>query len=469
MVNGGSGVPAGIPLVKVADVKAVRGLWTRVRDAYSARSLELTSPTAPLTLGGGISVPTRAIIAASAVAIASALAVAAGGPFGVIFFFPALAIAGIFGGFFLSLAAFTVTVVLIQFLFPEVPALLLDIGAALQVGLAMLGRVFFRESRRWGVRHRRLLGAVSAATTISDPQGRIERPHPDLGRLIGMDWPDYAGTGWLSAIHPDDVAKMIPAVPGNNGNPQHAETRLKDPATGDWRWYYMRAVPLFDDAGNVVEWISTLTDIHQNKMADEHQQMVIGEARHRLKNLITIIEALAKSSRPANEPVVDTFLKKFSGRLHALSAAGDLALASNFAAIDVGEIVRASLAPFLETESDRLTYAGPKLALSEATGGALALGLHELSTNAIKYGALSVPDGRVSFVWRAEPQGDNETVVMEWIETGRPNGAAPEREGFGGRLIRFIPSREKNGKVDIEYRPDGFYCRVSFIRAVKSA
>jgi len=196
---------------------------------------------------------------------------------------------------------------------------------------------------------------------------------------------------------------------------------------------------------------------------------VIGEARHRLKNLITIIESLAKSSKPKEDPAVDEFMRKFSGRLHALSAASDLSLASNYSAIDTRQIVQATLAPFLEKESERLTFDGPPLALSEATGGSLALGLHELATNAIKYGALSMPSGRVRFSWRSEIHGGDETVFMDWTETGRSNVPPPEREGFGGRVIKFIPSREKNGKVDSEYRPEGYCCRISFTRTVKPA
>jgi two-component sensor histidine kinase len=205
-------------------------------------------------------------------------------------------------------------------------------------------------------------------------------------------------------------------------------------------------------------------------MAEEQQQLVIGEARHRLKNLITIIESLAKSSRPRSSAAVDDFLRKFSGRLHALSAASDLSLASQYSAIDTEEIVRATLAPFLELDSKRISFGGPKLALSEGTGGALAMGVHELATNAIKYGALSVSGGQVAFTWTVENTGDGDTVVMEWIERGAAQTSPPlQSEGFGERVIRFIPSREKNGKVDIEYRPEGYYCRISYLRSQRAA
>lgn len=448
-------------------MNAVESLWARLRDGYSAQALELTSPVPPTTLDGGLSLAKRALITVVSMAIGTGLASLAGSPFGVIFIFPALAIAGVFGGAVLALASLAVTVILVNLLFPNAPALLLDLGAAVQVGVALLGRALFRESRRWGVRYRRLVSAISSATTISNPDGRVERPNPELGRLIGMDWPDYAELGWLAAVHPDDVQAM--AAPRTDGQPYQAEIRLKNPSTGDWHWYDLQAIPLIGEDGRVVEWISSLSDIHQDKLAQEHQKLVVGEARHRLKNLITIIESLAKSSKPKDDAAVDEFMRKFSGRLHALSAAGDLALASNYSVIDTEEIVRATLAPFLELDGRRLSFGGPKLSLSEATGGQLALGVHELATNAIKYGALAVPDGRIAFTWKAEPAEGGETIVMEWTEHGRPTVPAPEREGFGGRLIKFIPSREKNGKVDVELRPDGYYCRISFWRPYSTA
>jgi PAS domain S-box-containing protein len=447
-------------------VKTVESLWARARDAFSAQALELTSPAVPRTLNGGLSITTRAIISAAAMAVGSALTLAVGPPVGVVFLFPALTIVGVAGGMELGLVALALVMILTNFAFRGASGWLLDGAAALQLAVGLAGRVLFRESRTWGVRHRSLLSTISAATTVSDGSGRIERPHPELARLLGLDWPDYAGTGWMQAIHPDDHPKVSPH---NDGQPRRAEIRLRNSGSGDWRWYDLRATPLFDENGKVVEWISALTDIHQAKMAEEHQRLVIGEARHRLKNLITIIESLAKSSRPRSSAAVDDFLRKFSGRLHALSAASDLSLASQYSAIDTEEIVRATLAPFLELDSKRISFGGQKLALSEGTGGALAMGLHELATNAIKYGALSMPEGQVSFTWHVEDAGDDATIVMEWIENGAAQSAPPEREGYGGRVIKFIPSREKNGKVDVEFRPDGYYCRVSFLRPKKAA
>jgi len=440
----------------------LRQAWTGLRDRFSASVLGTTSPVVP-RLDGGLSRLARLGITAACIALAFLAMAVSGTPGGMMFFFPALMIAGIFGGAAQALAALAVSLVLVRLLFPGLELWLFGAAASALTLAALVLRVFFRESRRWGVRYRRLLSAISQAVTVSDDRGRIERPHPELERLIGMQWPAYAGTNWLASVHPDDRARLRPAGPYKDVTVQSAEIRLKDPASGDWRWHTMRAVPLLDEDGEVAEWISILTDVHERKLSGEQQDMMVGEARHRLKNLMTIIDSLVKSSRPRNaDATVDAYQKKLSGRLHALSAASDLALAGNYGSMNAREVIAATLAPFLETESARLTFGGPDLSLNQATGGSLALGVHELTTNAIKHGALSVPEGRVDFHWTVTANGGDSRVEMVWKESGGPPPKKPERDGYGARVISFIPSREKNGKVTMDFPPDGYVCRIAF-------
>jgi PAS domain S-box-containing protein len=435
---------------------------TGLRDRFSASVLGTTSPAVP-RLDGGLSRPARLLIAAAALVLAAIAAWIAGAPWGALFFFPALTIAGIFGGLALAVLAYAASLFAAALFVSGGGFWLFAAAAGVQTLVALTLRVLFRESRRWGVRYRRLLSSIASAITISDDRGRIEWPHPDLARLIGMRWPDYAGTKWLGAIHPDDRAKLTPTGPFKEVSVQRAEIRIKDPVSGDWRWHLMRAVPLLDDEGEVEEWISALTDVHERKLSGEQQDMMIGEARHRLKNLMTIIDSLVTSSRPRDaDDTVDDFQNALLGRLHALSAASDLALAGNYTTMNAKEVIAATLAPFLETESARLTFDGPDLALKQATGGSLALGVHELTTNAIKHGALSVPEGRVDFRWTIAPDPNGKRVEMVWKESGGPPPRGPERAGYGARVIAFIPSREHNGKVAMEYPPDGYVCRIAF-------
>lgn len=119
----------------------------------------------------------------------------------------------------------------------------------------------------------------------------------------------------------------------------------------------------------------------------------------------------------------------------------------------------------MEERSSRFLLSGPDLYLSEATGGTLGMAIHEMATNALKYGALSNDHGTVSVRWSAQPLAEElEKITVEWKERDGPQAAAPSREGFGTRLIRSVPARERSGEVDLQYHPDGLYCRIAFVR-----
>jgi two-component sensor histidine kinase len=193
--------------------------------------------------------------------------------------------------------------------------------------------------------------------------------------------------------------------------------------------------------------------------------------RHRLKNLLTIIDALAKNSRSKLDgPEVEAFQKRFLGRLHALGAAADLVLAGKNVTVECGAIVRATLAPFMEENAARFLISGPELHLSEETGGTLGLAIHEMATNALKYGALSAQAGKVFIRWGVLPaDAGEERVEIEWTERGGPRPVPPSKEGFGTRLIRTVPARERRGEVDIAYEAGGFTCRIAFLRPASGA
>jgi two-component sensor histidine kinase len=437
-----------------------------LRDAFSSAVLGTTSAAAP-ALSGGLSLRTRAAVTLVAFAISAALAFAflpIAGPPAVLFFFPALMIAGIFGGVVLTGISLLVAIWCSAtfFIRTENGFVLFASATALQSAIALVLRELFRESRRWGVRFRTLIGSVSSAVVISDPMGQIERRQPEFERITGMVWPEYAGMGWLKAVHPDDL-QIGQNEPGVKNSVLRRTVRLRGAAGDDWHWYQFRSVAVPGREGRPAELISILFDIHSQKLAQEERDIQAGEIRHRWKNLMTVITSLASSSQPEGDASVESYVKKLLGRLHALSAAGDHAIVSN-RAIDIGGIVRATLTPFMEDDTSRFTIGGPHCLISEATGGSLALGIHELATNAIKYGALSVSNGKVDVRWSIAASSGGDVVTIEWIEKGGPPAHKPNKEGFGTRVIRFIPARERNGRVDLDYRPEGLVCTVSFVR-----
>lgn len=209
--------------------------------------------------------------------------------------------------------------------------------------------------------------------------------------------------------------------------------------------------------------VGTLQRLRQeDKEKIGESEIVIAEARHRLKNLIAIIGAIAKNSRRQGDAGIDDYLARFLGRLRALGEAGDQVLSRRNADVEVRELVVATLKPFM-AEHDRLFVDGPELVLHEQTGGSLAFAVHELATNALKYGALSVPDGTARFEWRKEPLDAGERVIFAWCESGGPLVQPPEREGFGSRLIRFTAAQEKDHAVDLSWQPGGLTCTISFL------
>ena len=398
----------------------------------------------------------------------------------LVFYLPAVMIVTLFAGWETGIAALIASTLLAWFLFvPPVfswhlptraEALVLLLWACIagtQIAIAHALRLALQRVVQSETRYRRLLQAASATVWVMDERGEVHAPQPGWSELTGMAWPDYRGSAWLTAVHPEDRARVARPEKGGGGFHQY-ELRLWDGTTRDWRWFVARAVSMPRISGDGAEWVTSLHDIHDHKVASDGREMVIGELRHRLKNLLTIIDALAKNSRSKMDAAeVEPYLKRFLGRLHALGAAADLVLAGSHVTVECGAIVRATLSPFMEGNAARFSLSGPVLQLSEETGGTLGLAIHEMATNALKYGALSNPAGKVFLRWSVLPAQDGEErIEIEWKERGGPRPVPPNREGFGTRLIRSVPARERSGEVQIAYEPDGFFCRISFLRSV---
>jgi PAS domain S-box-containing protein len=393
----------------------------------------------------------------------------------LVFFFPSIIAVTLLAGWEFGIAALLFSIAIVWFAFvppafafapltrdQAITLTLWSVVCVPVVAVAAFLRAALQHLMRSEGRYRTLVDSLSDIVWITDANGNIVEPKPAWSDVTGTQWPGYAGRGWLRSVHEDDRALLMPA----DGAQHHdAEFRLWNAKAGDWRWYRSRAVWLAGPDGKTAEWITTMSNVHEPKLARERSEIIIGEARHRLKNLVTIIEALAKSSRPtgdADNQQLEAYVRRFLGRLHALGTAADLVLAGQHVFVDTEALVRASLTPFMEEGSNRFTIKGPKLSLSEATGGSLALAVHELATNAIKYGALSNATGTVSISWTVTPVSDGEKVVFIWKENGGPPAVEPERQGFGLRVIKSVPARERGGDVQFEYPTDGLYCRIAF-------
>lgn len=223
---------------------------------------------------------------------------------------------------------------------------------------------------------------------------------------------------------------------------------------GTIRWIEGAARFVFGPDGQPVRVVGTNLDITERKMAEQHQRLLINELNHRVKNTLAIVQGIAWQSfrsggmsTPAREA--------FEGRLAALAGAHDVLTRRNWEGGSIAQIVAEAVAP-QDPGGGRLTVSGPPVNLEPKTAVALALATHELATNAVKYGALSMPGGRVDVRWTT----DGGLLHLTWCETGGPPVEGPIRRGFGARLLEQGLAEELKGSVRIEFRREGVLCSV---------
>jgi len=178
------------------------------------------------------------------------------------------------------------------------------------------------------------------------------------------------------------------------------------------------------------------------------------EVNHRAKNMLSVVDAIAHQTAARNP---EDFIERFSERIQALSANQDLLVRNEWNGVEIADLVRAQLAHFADLIGSRIAMHGPKLRLNPASAQAIGLALHELATNAGKYGALSTDRGRVDVSWGT----DGDTLTMGWTEREGPPVSAPKRRGFGTIVMEAMAERSVDGKVDLDYAPSGLTWRLT--------
>ena len=233
-----------------------------------------------------------------------------------------------------------------------------------------------------------------------------------------------------------------------------AEVRV----AGDGRiWIDFQLVPMLDEHGRVVELIPSGVDITERKHAEAHREFLLRELSHRVKNTLASIQSMAgQTLRGTSSP--DEFRTTFGARLRAIAASHDLLVESNHENVRLLDLIRGQVGPYAADDA-RLVLEGDDLVLPGESAHALGLILHELATNAAKYGALSAPEGVVRIAWRAWDRSDMPGLAIDWRETGGPSVEVPERRGFGTRLIERSLATE-GGSGSIDYAPEGVHARL---------
>lgn len=223
------------------------------------------------------------------------------------------------------------------------------------------------------------------------------------------------------------------------------------------RWLSVKGKVFFGDDGKSRRFVGAVVNVTDRKRAELHLRLLVNELNHRVKNSLATIQAIATQSFNGQRSL-DQAQEAFSSRIVALAEAHDLLTRENWEGAELHDVT-ARLAA-LHGGPGRFDLSGPSIRLSPKSALSLSMALHELATNAMKYGALSTPEGRVRVSWAPAPDPGAARVDLTWTETGGPPVAPPTQRGFGSRLIERGLAAELSGSAAIDFHPDGVVCRI---------
>jgi len=308
---------------------------------------------------------------------------------------------------------------------------------------------------------RTLADAAPAPVWMTAPEGGVEFVNAAFSEFSGVGKGELLGQAWISLIHPDDVAQVLARRHAARVGPEaySFEARFRRQPEG-WRWMLVHAKPRIDANGVFLGYVGMAMDLTEIKMAEIHQQLLINELNHRVKNTLASIQSIARQTlRP--DQVDPQAREQFIDRLLAMSAAHNILTSESWAGAVVDDIVREALRPFVdERDPERVSIAGAPLRVLPGTALALALAVHELGTNAVKYGALSCPEGRVRIDWSVD---GGKHAVLRWREEHGPPVHEPTRRGFGARLLERGLTADLGGKPELVFAPEGVVARLPLL------
>jgi two-component system CheB/CheR fusion protein len=234
------------------------------------------------------------------------------------------------------------------------------------------------------------------------------------------------------------------------------ETRKAPGVRRTWREQFY---PVFFE-GTIEGIGAVIEDITEQKRAEQHLKFVMHELNHRVKNSLAVVQSMASQTVRASTSLAD-FEEALIGRIRALADTHTLLAESNWRSADMREVVREAVRPYRHAGGENVEIAGPELALTPSASLAFSMVLHELTTNAVKYGALSAPGGRVTIRWQLAGEEGGSELLLRWVEFGGPKVVKPARAGFGSQLIEFTIRHEFGGMATIDFPEAGVICEIS--------
>ena len=290
---------------------------------------------------------------------------------------------------------------------------------------------------------RRLPGCARARTRRrTQGGGRRGDERRDIARALHGDGDDEANGG-----------RRVDVVLDMTGGRVTDQSVAALAPFGRLAFYGMATFEGSGEARRAVLMVGTAADITERKRAEERQLLLMRELNHRTKNLLSVVQSIANQT-VASSP--SDFAERFSRRIQALSANQDLLVRSEWRGVEIEDLVRAQLAHFADLIGERIMIEGPHLSVTPSAAQSIGMALHELATNAGKYGSLSDDHGGVTIDWRLE----DGQFSIGWIEHDGPHVKPPKRRGFGSTIISAVAEASVGGEVELDYASTGVVWRL---------
>ncbi len=297
----------------------------------------------------------------------------------------------------------------------------------------------------------------------ADAEGRWTWASPQWSDYSGQTGEESEGLGWLRAVHDDDresVTGMWEAAA--KAGELSFDCRLAQNPAGTFRWFQARATPAPTDGDGPVEWLGTFTDIDDLRRLQEQQRHMGAELQHRVRNMLSIARSVFIRTWAAGGDM-EELISHFSGRLDSLARTQMIVSQRATRHVDLEDLIRDELISVGVSDGPLLTLAGPEVRLPAAMAESLGLAIHELTTNAVKYGALRVAGGALSIGWTVRPVSEEGKMLeLSWTERGVPAiPVEPIHRGFGRELIEEALPYQLGATTRLDIRGGGVRCHIA--------
>jgi PAS domain S-box-containing protein len=302
---------------------------------------------------------------------------------------------------------------------------------------------------------RRIFEQTSDLILTADLNQVITDCNPSAAEAVGLSRDEAIGRKISDFVLPEDFERTTAMLRQKieKGGTTRYDVRVRT-TNGEWLFWEINSGLTFDDSKIPIGLHVVGRDITARKRWEEHQRLLVGELNHRVKNTLAVVQSIALQTF-RDEGLAQQTVAAFENRLRALADTHNLLTRENWESADLRELIQSTLEVHAPTP-DRFELDGPSVRLSPKAAVTIAIAFNELATNAAKYGALTMPGGRILASWTT----DDDRLRLRWEETDGPPVVGPDRQGFGSRMIERALPRELGGEVTLDYAPAGVVCTI---------